>query len=232
MLPNYSIAADAESLQKNFSIQVNEDHKGTYNAQPTDLLPVITSLDPEVLSYFHWGITPSFTKSKSVSLKLLFAAVEEIHQKASQRKSIQQRRCIIPADSFYDWKDLGKREQIPYRFYLQNNQPFGIAGIWDVFETAEGEEVNTFTIITTEANQEVKPVSDRMPAILNEDLMVEWLNHSNSSDSILEFVVPYRELPILNYTINPKLSDPNFNNPSLWEKTPPANQFGNLTLFN
>lgn len=232
MLPNYSIASEAKLIQEHYGIEIPEKHKGTYNAQPTNLLPIITSADPDELSYFHWGINPSFTKSKGVSHKLLFAPVEEIASKASQRRSIKQQRCIIPADSFYDWKDVGKREQIPYRFYLQNNSLFSIAGIWDVFETDEGEQVNTFMMITTKANPDVSDISSRMPAILNDDLLLEWLNNSNTSESILEYVVPYNDEPIKNYTINPKLADANFNSLDLWQKVPPANQFGNLTLFN
>ncbi|GHE62587.1 MAG: SOS response-associated peptidase [Bacteroidota bacterium] len=231
MLPNFSIASEAQLIQEHFSVEVPDNHQGTFNAQPTQLLPAITSADPDVLSYFYWGIHPSFTKSKGVSHKLLYAPVETLLSKASQRKSLKQQRCIIPADSFYDWKDLGKKEQVPYRFYLQNNSLFGIAGIWDTFETEDGEQVNTFMILTTEASGDVSEVTSRMPAILNEDLMMEWLNDSNTAESILEFVKPFSDEPIKHYTINPRLADPNFNGSALWEKVPPANQFGNLTLF-
>jgi len=231
MLPNYSIASESQLIQEHFSVEVPENHKGTFNAQPTDLLPIITSADPDILSYYHWGITPSFTKSKGVSNKLLFAPVEEILSKASQRKSLKQKRCIIPADSFYDWKDIGKKEQIPYRFYLQNNSLFSIAGIWDTFEDEEGQQVNTFMMLTTKASPDVRDVTDRMPALLNDDLLVEWLNDSNSSESILEYVTPFNDEQIKSYTVNPKLADPNYNTVDLWQKVPPANQFGNLTLF-
>ncbi|WP_420387274.1 SOS response-associated peptidase [Roseivirga sp.] len=232
MLPNYSIASEAQLIKEHFSVEIPEGHKGTYNAQPTDLLPVITSADPDMLNYYHWGITPSFTKSKGVSHKLLFAPVEDILNKASQRKSLKQQRCIIPADSFYYWKDLGKKEQVPYRFYLSNNSLFSIAGIWDSFENEEGEQVNTFMMLTTKANSDINDVSERMPALLNDDLLVEWLNDSNTAESILEYVVPFNDEAIKSYTINPKLADPQFNNADLWQKVPPANQFGNLTLFN
>lgn len=231
MLPNYSIASEVQLIKKHFSVEIPENHQGTYNAQPTHLLPIVTSADPDTLSYFHWGIHPSFTKSKGVSQKLLFAPAEDILSKASQRKSLRFQRCIIPADSFYCWKDVGKKEQVPYRFYLQNNALFSIAGLWDTYETEEGEQVCTFMMLTTKANSNVNDVSARMPAILNDDLLVEWLNEANTSESILEYVVPFNSEPLLSYTINPKLADANFNNEDLWKKVPPANQFGNLTLF-
>lgn len=232
MLPNYSIASESQLIREHFGIETTDNHKGTFNAQPTDLLPVITSNDPDELSYHHWGIHPSFAKSKGVSQKLLYAPAEDILNKASQRKSLKQQRCIIPADSFYAWKDVGKKEQVPYRFYLGNNSLFSIAGIWDTFETEEGEHVSTFMMITTKANSDVADVNSRMPAILNDDLLVEWLNSANTSESILEYVVPFTEEPLKSYTVNPKLADPRFNSAELWEKVPPANQYGNLTLFN
>ena len=232
MLPNYSIASEINVIKDHFGVEVSQDFQATFNAQPTDLLPVITSAEPDQLSYFHWGINPAFTKSKGVSQKLLFTPAEDVLNKASQRKSVKTKRCIIPADSFYVWKDVGKKEQVPYRFFLANNQPFSIAGIWDIFETEEGEEIKTFMMLTTAANSQVQEVSDRMPAILNDDLMIEWINDSNTAESIMEYVTPYTEQSLQNYTVNPKLADAKFNSKDLWEKVPPANQFGNLTLFN
>ncbi|NVJ45747.1 MAG: SOS response-associated peptidase [Cytophagia bacterium] len=231
MLPNYSIASEVKLIKDHFSVEIPENHQGTYNAQPTHILPIVNSADPDVLSYYHWGIHPSFAKSKGVSQKLLFAPVEDILSKISQKKSLRHQRCIIPADSFYCWKDVGKKEQVPYRFYLQNNSLFSIAGIWDAFETEEGEQVNTFMMLTTKANTDVSDVSARMPAILNDDLLVEWLNEANTSESILEYVVPFNNEPLMSYTVNPKLADANFDSADLWKKVPPANQFGNLTLF-
>ncbi len=228
---NFSIASDAQLVKEHFQLEVTDEYRTSYNAHPSDLLPVITSKTPEGLSFFYWGINPSFTKSRSVSNKLLYAPVEDILTKPSLKKALQLRRCVIIADGFYDWKDIAKKEKVPYRFHLQNNSLFGIAGLWDSFETESGELIHTFMMITTPASKEVQKVTDRMPAILNEDLMMEWLNESNTSDTMLPFVKPYEEEHIFSYTVNPKLADPAFNNEALWKKVPPANQFGNLTLF-
>lgn len=229
---NYSIASKAEPIAEHFHIDVADDYMPTFNAQPSDLLPVITSENPEGLSHFYWGINPSFSKSRGVSDKLLYAPIENILTKPSLRKSLQLQRCVIVADSFYKWKEIAKKERVPYRLHLENNALFGIAGLWDSFETESGDVVHTFMMITTPASKEVKKVGERMPAILNEDLMVEWLNESNTADSIHAFVKPYEEEHIFHHTINPKLADPKFNNKALWDKVPAANQFGNLTLFN
>ncbi|OEK04268.1 SOS response-associated peptidase [Roseivirga misakiensis] len=229
---NFSIAAKVQTISENFSVESSELYQPTYNAQPSDLLPVITSENPEGLSYFYWGINPSFTKKKGVATKLLYAPVEDILTKPSLKKSLQLQRCVILADSFYDWKEIAKKERVPYRFHLADNKPFGIAGLWHTFESDNDETIHTFMMITTPASHEVKKVSERMPAILNEDFMVEWLNDSHTAESIISIIKPFEEEHIFQHPVNPKLSDPAFNNPDLWKKVPPANQFGNLTLFN
>ena len=229
---NFSIASEAQLVSEHFHIEVTDQYKTTYNARPSDLLPVITGENPEGLSFFYWGINPSFSKSKSVSNKLLYAPVEDIPNKPSLRKALQLQRCVIIADGFYDWKEIARKEKVPYRFHLQNNSPFAIAGLWDSFENESGDTIHTFMMITTPASAEVRKVSLRMPAILNEDLMMEWLNEDNTADSLLSFVKPFEEEHIFQYTVNPKLADPTFDNELLWKKVPAANQFGNLTLFN
>ena len=229
---NFSIAAQPKTIGEHFSVEGTEKHIPSYNAQPSDLLPVITSENPEGLSFFYWGINPSFTKSKGVARKLLYAPMEDILTKPSLKKSLQLQRCVIVADGFYDWKEIAKKERVPYRFHLKDNAVFGIAGLWHTFETENDEVIHTFMMITTPASSEVKKVSERMPAILNEDLMVEWLNESLTAESIISLIKPFEEDHIFQHPVNPKLADPAFNSEALWEKVPPANQFGNLTLFN
>lgn len=229
---NFSIASNAETLAERFHIEVNDHYTPSYNAKPSNLLPVITSQEPTSLSHFFWGINPSFSKSRGVSDKLLYAPIEHVLTKPSLKKSLQRQRCVILADGFYAWKEIAKKEKVPYRFYLDNNVPFGIAGLWDSFETEPGETVHTFMMVTTPASAEVKKIEQRMPAILSKDLMLEWLNEANTAESLNEFVKPYSEEHLLHHSINPKLADSDFNDKRLWEKVPPANQFGNLTLFN
>ncbi|WP_422356455.1 SOS response-associated peptidase [Roseivirga pacifica] len=232
MLTNFSIATDPQKIAKQFSVELPENYQPTYNANPTQKLPIITSANPEKIELVHWGSTEAFSKSKSVSGKLLFAPAEEIQTKSSLKKNFSNRRCVILADSFYAWKEIAKKEKVPYRFYIGENNLFAIAGLWDSFEDEDGAVVNTFMMITTAANNTVSEVSERMPAILNEDLLIEWLNEDTKDDSLLEFIKPYQPNDLDKYTINPKLADPNFNDSKLWERVPPANQFGNLTLFN
>lgn len=231
MALNYSITASPDLIDQYFNAEVPEAYRARYNACPTQLLPVITGDNPEGLSFFYWGINPAFTKSKGVSKKLVLAPVEDIPNKASLRKNLKSQRCIILADGFYEWKALSKKGRTPYRFHLSDNAPFAIAGLWDSFESELGETIHTFMMITTPANREVEDITDRMPAILETEMIIEWLNESNTEESIISFLKPYVEKPLDRYTVNPKVDNPNFDEPSLLNRVPPADQYGNFTLF-
>ncbi|MGW8122077.1 SOS response-associated peptidase [Roseivirga echinicomitans] len=231
MPSTYSIASSAKIIEDFFNVEVTAQYEQKYNASPTKLLPIITAENPNGLSFFYWGINPAFIKKNSISEKLIFAPVDQILNKASLKKSLKHQRCVIIADGFYAWKNISKKEKVPYRFHLADNSPFAIAGLWDEFEDEKGELLHTFMMITTTANSDVKDVCDRMPAILDSDLMIDWLNESNTEESVINFITPYREKPLGRYSISPKINDPDFDSPVLFEKAPPANQFGSFTLF-
>lgn len=228
---NYSIASDAALIEETFNVDVTEAFTPRYNAWPTHLMPVVTSENPNGLSFFYWGIHPGFAKSKRVSDKLTLAPVEDIPNRPRLKRYLRTQRCAIIADGFYDWKTLSKKGRTPYRFFLPNNKPFAIAGLWDSFEAEDGTTVHTFMMITTPANKEVADITSRMPAILENDLIIEWLNDSNTEESTISLLKPYAEQVLDRFTVNPKLGDQNFDSPELLKTVPPADQFGNFTLF-
>lgn len=231
MIANYSITTKPEVLKAKFFLDELQEFSPSFNAQPTQLLPVITSTNPDQLVTFNWGITGEFTRNKSVSNKLLYAPLEDIPNKASLRNSLMNKRCVVLADGFYTWKTISKKGLTPYRSALNKNESFAIAGLWSEY-TNENEEVfPTFMMITAEAPSNMTNVAERVPVILNEDLLIEWLNPSTQDDSLLDFLKNEEMAKFNSYPVNPKLKDPTFNNEELWKEAPPADQFGNLTLF-
>lgn len=227
----YSISSSSALIDETFNVDATEAFSPRYNACPTQLLPVITSDNPEGLSFFYWGTTPAFAKGRRVSDKLTMAPVEQIPDRPALRRYIRTQRCAIIADGFYDWKTLSKKGRTPYRFFLPDNEPFAIAGLWDSFDNDQGETIHTFMMITTPANNEVADITSRMPAILEKDLIIEWLNDSNTEESTISLLKPYTEKVLDRFTVNPKLGDSNFDSPELLKNVPPADQFGNFTLF-
>jgi putative SOS response-associated peptidase YedK len=232
MCGRYTLVKSAEEIAQRFKLEeIDPRLKSTYNAAPTQLLPVITADSPEGLSWFYWGLIPAWSKNKAVSQKLINARAETVDQKASFKRALQARRCLVPADGFYEWKVLGKKTKVPYRIHLAGNELFAFASLWEEYEDDGGDVVHTFTIITTEANSKVASIHDRMPVILNKQDEKTWLNKNTDKDDLLALLKPYPADKISSYTVSSEVNSPANNRPSLINPAPPTDQHGNYTLF-
>jgi putative SOS response-associated peptidase YedK len=232
MCGRYSLSKSKIQLEERFQAEMLGDFKPRYNIAPTQLLPVITSESPKGFSFFYWGITPDFGKNKPVSPKFINAKAETIHEKISFKNSFQKRRCLVPADGFYEWKKLGKKTKIPYRFTLANEETFAFAGIWEEYENELGESNHTFLILTTEPNSLVSEVHDRMPLILKKEEEKKWLDKYSSQEELMNMLVPYPADEMISFTVSPLVNSISNDSPSLIRKTSaPIDQFGNYTLF-
>jgi putative SOS response-associated peptidase YedK len=231
MCGRYSLSKSKIELEERFQAEMLTDFKPRYNIAPTQLVPVVTSQSPKGFSFFYWGITPEFGRNKPVSQKLINAKAESVHQKMTFKSSFKQRRCIIPADGFYEWKKLGKKTSIPHRFTLREGGLFSFAGIWDEYETVDGENQHTFLILTTEPNELVSEVHDRMPVVLTQETEKKWLNSYSSEEELLEILKPFSANEMLSYPVSTLVNSVKNDSPALIRKTDPMDQHGNYTLF-
>lgn len=231
MCGRYSLNKSKIELEERFQAEMLPDFKPRYNIAPTQLVPVITSQSPKGFSFFYWGITPDFGKNKPVAQKLINARAESVNDKVSFKSSFEKRRCLIPADGFYEWKKLGKKTKIPYRFTLREDELFAFAGIWEEYETVSGEIQHTFLIMTTSPNEIVSEIHDRMPVILNRQMEKKWLDNYTSESELLSILQPYPSDQMLSYTVSPLVNSVENDVPSIIRKTSPADQHGNYTLF-
>lgn len=231
MCGRYSLSKSKIQLEERFQAEMLADFKPRYNIAPTQLVPVITSDSPKGFSFFYWGITPDFGQNKPVAQKLINARAETIHEKISFKNSFQQRRCLIPADGFYEWKRLGKKTKIPYRFTLREVEIFSFAGIWEEYETVTGEVQHTFLILTTTPNEVVEEVHERMPVILNREAEKKWLDKYSSDSDLLKLLTPFPAELMLSYTVSPLVNSVQNDSPGIIRRTSPMDQFGNYTLF-
>jgi putative SOS response-associated peptidase YedK len=231
MIDRYSLTASAAKIGERFSVDVPEFVQPVYNAAPTQILPVITSASPQGVSTFYWGTSPQWSKNKTLSEKLINVRAEQIQEKTSTKKALLKTRCLVPADGFYAWKKAGKKTLIPYRFIATNQELFSMAGMWDEYEDTDGNEFHTFTIITTPANELVSSIYDRMPVMLNKETEKIWLNPASTEEELMAILISYPAGDINLYSVSPRISDSSANVPSLIMPAPPADQFGNLTLF-
>ena len=148
-----------------------------YNIAPGafQTIPVIIRDDRCFLRLMGWGLVPFWGKELKIGQKMINARAETIDSKPAFRESFRERRCLIAADGFYEWQRWGGRKQ-PYYVTFRDHRPFAYAGLWDRWQRPDGEALESCTILTTESNEVVKPIHDRMPAILNGDHFDSWLD--------------------------------------------------------
>ena len=127
------------------------------------------------MSFVRWGLIPSWAKDSSIAAKMINARSETASMKPAFRDALKSRRCLIPADAFYEWKRIGKSKQ-PYCFEVNEGELFAFAGIWDRWKNASGNLVETCSILTTTPNAVTAVVHDRMPVILDPDSYDLWLD--------------------------------------------------------
>jgi len=230
MIDRYSLTAPAESLASRFGAAVPPHYQPHYNAAPTQLLPVITAEGERGLSTFYWGRPAAMSANKPLSEKIINTRLETLLERPSLAANLLKKRCIVPADGFYAWKKTGRKTAIPYRFVV-NEGLCSFAGIWEEFENDTGETVHTFSIITLPANPLVETVCARMPAILDQKSEAIWLSTTHDLVLLMGQLVAWPHTHMHHYTVSPRIADPNANYPQLTHHMPPADQHGNLTLF-
>jgi putative SOS response-associated peptidase YedK len=212
MCGRYSFAPDLKIVNEHYNITVNDNKiLLNYNCAPTQLLPVISNEEPDTMSRFRWGLIPFWAKDKSIGNKLINARAETIAEKPSFRTSFKQRRCLIPADAFYEWrKDESTKKKIPYRIFLKEQPLFSMAGIWDQWLSPEGETIHSFSIITTSPNELMAEIHARMPVILPKEMEKLWLE-SQDQYQLLEMLKPYPAKLMDAYRISDLVNSPRNN---------------------
>jgi len=142
--------------------------------RPTDRASVIRKGSGGLeVANVRWGLIPSWAKDPKIGIQCINARAETISEKPAFRESFQERRCLVPADAFWEWETIGKKK-IPWKFAKPDEKEFCMAGLWDRWIVL-GETVETFTIITTSPNGLVSPVHDRMPVILTPEVAEHWI---------------------------------------------------------
>jgi len=175
MCIRFSFDAPKEKMKRQFNLAIKQDLQKSYNIGPTHNAYILTNKSLE-LQIFRWGLIPYWAQDESVGANLINATAEGIATKDSFRLPVRQRRCIIFADSYYEWQKKGLMQQ-PYRVQLQDHTIMAFAGVWDVWLDAQKRIYKSFSIITTTPNEELQVLGvQRMPVILKEgNEQARWL---------------------------------------------------------
>jgi len=193
MCGRFVLLSDLSVITESFNIQhVACEYRSGSNISPGQkIMAVIRQGNENILVDFRWGLIPHWAKDSSIGSKMFNARAETVAEKPSFRDAFKKRRCLVIADGFYEWQKLEKGKK-PFRFKLKSGEPFGFAGLHESWVSPDNQTINTCTIITTQFNELIKPVHDRMPVIVAKEKEKLWLAPENENQQeLLSILKPY-----------------------------------------
>lgn len=211
MCGRFTLAVQPALIAEAFGLTDVPDLAPRYNVAPTQVAPVVrqpAAGAPRRLDGLRWGLVPSWADDPALGNRLINARSETVAQKPSFRSAFRQRRCLVPADGFYEWAKVGKVRQ-PWHFRRADGAPFAFAGLWERWRAPSGEALETFTILTTAANALVAPVHPRMPVILPPTAYEAWLDPElTAAGHLAPLLVPAAEGVLTGYQVSQRVNAP------------------------
>lgn len=210
MCGRFTLFAPSDALAAQFGLDPGAEPPTAprYNIAPGG--PVLAIRQPSrdgkrEAVFLRWGLVPSWAKDPAIGHRLVNARAETAGEKPAFRGAFRYRRCLLPADGFYEW--TGGRGKRPFHFRMRDGRSFAIAGLWDRWEAPDGSFAETCTILTTAANVLVAPVHDRMPVILPPDAYGRWLD-PDARDVPASLLVPFPDDAMTAWPVSPLVNDP------------------------
>lgn len=211
MCGRYSLHQTAAKLAEVFELEAEPEWTPRYNIAPSQPVPAMINLPDRAFRLLRWGLIPSWAKDCTIGNKLINARAETVAEKPSFRSAFKQRRCLILADGFYEWKRERTKKQ-PYYFQLTDSQPFAFAGLWEHWQGNETHPIDSCTIITTAANSLLASVHDRMPVILARSDYEQWLDPDTPPEQLHPLLHPYNSEAMISYPVSSQVNSPTNDN--------------------
>lgn len=221
MCGRYSLTADFQVIEDRFGEATFDitKYEESYNIAPSQMvLSVVNDGSKNRLGFLKWGLIPPWAKESKIGFKMINARSETVHEKPSFREAFKRKRCLVIADSFYEWKRTDDRK-IPMRIKMKNDELFAMAGLWESWKSPEGDTVHSCTILTTTPNELMSNIHDRMPVILKHSDEQKWLNPElNTLADLKKFLIPLEDGHLEAYEVSDKVNSPKNNSSELIEK--------------
>lgn len=218
MCGRYTLHTPGETVEEIFDVTESVELTPRYNIAPTQEVAVV-GLNREgtrTLGLMRWGLIPSWAKDPSIGNRMINARSETAAQKPAFRSSFKKRRCLVPADGFYEWKKIGDGKQ-PFHIRLKSAAPFAIAGLWARWHGTEGEPIRSCTLLTTSPNELTAEVHDRMPVILPSEAYTSWLDPRTDPESLEALMVSYPAEEMEAFPVTPMVGNPRNDSPKCIE---------------
>ena len=232
MCGRFTLRTSPDVLKQDFAIDEVPSLTPRYNIAPTQRVAVVRLADGKKSReavLLSWGLIPSWAEDRAIGNRLLNARADTVAEKPSFRSAFRARRCLILADGFYEWQTHERKKQ-PFYFRSKGGEAFAIAGLWERWSGA-GETVESCTLITTEANELVRPTHDRMPTILSRDDYERWLDPAQPAARLQALLRPYRAEWMTAYPVSPRVNSPRQDDAACVEPVTLAERVTQRVLF-
>lgn len=209
------------------------DWSARFNIAPMQESVVIPNDGQDAMQLFRWGLVPHWAKDPAVGARMINARSETVAERPAFRQALVKRRCIVPADGFYEWrKNPNRRAKTPLFIRRRDGRPMGFAGLWETWHDAEDRTLRTFTILTTTPNEMMADIHDRMPVILPEDRWHDWLfAGERPADAWRGFFDPFPADELEAYEVSTRVNRVANDDPALLEPVPAAQAGEEAGLF-
>ena len=217
MCGRFTLRTPAHRLAEAFGVRELPNLRPRYNIAPSQDVVAIRAADDGTreLVLLRWGLIPFWAKEAAIGNRMINARAETVAEKPAFRAAFRRRRCLVAADGFYEWQNTDGGAKQPYFIRLADDAPFAIAGLWERWSAPDGAEVESCTLITTDANDLLKPIHHRMPVILAPAAHDAWLDPDEPPPAALESLLrPYPADEMVAYAIGPLVNDPRTDEPA------------------
>ena len=215
MCGRFTLTLDVNDLKEIIGLEeVPKDYQPRFNIAPTQPVAVLTQYPNPQFEMMRWGLIPFWAKDPSIGNRLINARAETVAEKPAFRSAFASRRCLILADGFYEWQRTNgkKGTSRPYYFQAKDNPLFAFAGLWETWNTPDGKPLRSCTIITTQANEVVQPIHERMPVILPQERWVDWIETQGQEDLLL-MLRPFPPERLDTFPVSPEVNNPAVDTP-------------------